>query len=380
MAPAAPAPAAAAKPANDPRFAGIAPAMQVYVDNGNISGAVMLVATKDKLLSLTAVGTTDLASGRKMETGDLFWIASMTKPMTALGIAMLKDEGKLAFDDPVEKYLPEFKDAKGPGGAPLTRPITLRDLLTHTSGLGDYSLPDPHWTLEQISKDAVTRPLRAQPGVRWGYSTTGMNILGHVVEVVSGTPFAAFMQKRLFDPLGMTHTTFWVAPEDVTRLATSYLADSAGKLQPTTISYMYGAAVTDKARPPIGGAGLFSTAEDVAKVYQMMLQGGSFNGKTIIKPETAAEMIRNQTGDLSTRPGMAWGLGFCVVLQSLNGNAVLSPGSFGHGGAYGTDSWADPKRDVIYVLMLQRDKIRPNPDDSVMRVTFQQVASDALGK
>jgi CubicO group peptidase (beta-lactamase class C family) len=304
----------------------------------------------------------------------------MIKPMTALGIAMLKDEGKLAFDDPVEKYLPEFKELKGPNGQPLARPITLRDLLTHTSGLGDYSLPDPHWTLEQISKDATGRPLRAQPGVRWSYSTTGINILGHVVEVVSGTPFAVFMQKRLFDPLGMKHTSFWVASADATKVATSYVADASGKLQPTTISYMYGAAVTDPARPPIGGAGLFSTAEDVVKVYQMMLHGGSHNGQVIIKPETAAEMIRNQTGEMSTRPGMAWGLGFCVVLQSINGNAVLSPGSFGHGGAYGTNSWADPKRDVIYVLMLQRDKIRPTPDDSAMRIAFQQAASDAFGK
>jgi CubicO group peptidase (beta-lactamase class C family) len=143
---------------------------------------------------------------------------------------------------------------------------------------------------------------------------------------------------------------------------------------------MYGGAVTDHERPPLGGAGLFSTAEDVAKFYQMMLNHGTANGRRILKPETVAEMTRKQTGDLRARPGMPWGLGFCVVEDpaQMEANATLSPGTFGHGGAFGTQSWADPARGIIYVLMIERDKLQPTPDDSAMRRAYQQAVAAAL--
>jgi CubicO group peptidase (beta-lactamase class C family) len=138
--------------------------------------------------------------------------------------------------------------------------------------------------------------------------------------------------------------------------------------------------VTDPARPALGGAGLFSTAEDVAKFYQMMLNGGEFGGKRLLQATTVAEMTRNQTGAMPTRPGLAWGLGFNVIVDpnGMKSNSVLTPGSFGHGGAYGTNSWADPTRGVIYILMLQRAGL-PNPDDSDMRRVFQETASAAFG-
>jgi CubicO group peptidase (beta-lactamase class C family) len=375
-------------PAAD-KFAAVPQKLQTFVTNGEIAGAVSLVATRDAVLHLAAVGRSDLASGRKLKTDDIFWIASMSKPVTAVAVAMLADEGKLSFDDPVGKYLPEFGDMWVAGEqteqqrllVKAARPVTLRDLLTHTSGLGEYRVTDPHWTLAAMSKVLAREPLRFQPGTRWSYSTAGMDVAGRVVEVASGTLYAQFLQKRLFDPLGMKDTTFWISPSQKKRFVQCYIRDAqSGKLRPATNTYMYGGAVTDHERPPLGGAGLFSTAEDVAKFYQMMLNHGTANGRRILKPETVAEMTRKQTGDLRARPGMPWGLGFCVVEDpaQMEANATLSPGTFGHGGAFGTQSWADPARGIIYVLMIERDKLQPTPDDSAMRRAYQQAVAAAL--
>jgi CubicO group peptidase (beta-lactamase class C family) len=371
------------------RFAAVPEALQQLVNSNEIPGAVALVATKDRVLHLSAVGESDLATGRKMKPNDIFWIASMSKPMTSVAVAMLADDGKLSFDDPVEKYLPEFRDMWVAGEqtaqqrvlVKAARPITLRDLLTHTSGLGEYRVTDPHWTLAAMVKVLAREPLHFQPGTCWSYSTAGMDTLGRVVEVVSGMPYDKFIQTRLFDPLGMKDTTFWISPSQKKRFVQPIILKS-GKLQPTPIDYMYGGAVTDRERPPLGGAGLFSTAADVVKFYQMMLNHGEFNGRQILKPETVAEMTRKQTGDLKARAGMPWGLGFCVVEDpaQMASNKTLSPGTFGHGGAFGTQSWADPTRGIIYVLMISRDKLQPTPDDSVMRRAYQQAVAGALDK
>jgi CubicO group peptidase (beta-lactamase class C family) len=345
--------------------------MQEFVDRGEMAGAVTLIATRDRILHIGAVGKGDISSDRKMQTDDIFWIASMSKPITAVCIAILVDEGKLSFDDPLTKYLPEFAVLRP------SRPVTLRDVLTHTSGLGDMTDREPHLTLAETSARLAQQPLRFQPGSRWAYSTAGIDILGRVVEVASGTPFDVFLQKRVLDPLGMKDTSFWIAPEKEARLARSYRWNAqASKLEETTIPYLYGTAVTDRRRPPLGGAGLFSTAEDIARFYQMMLNHGTLHGQPILKPETVAEMTRKQTGTLAARPGTPWGLGFCVVEDpaKLAGNSALSPGSFGHGGAFSTQSWADPTRDLIWILMFQRDG-KGNPDNSDVRIAFQEAAA-----
>jgi len=371
------------------KFAAVPAQLQPFVDQGEISGAVMLVADRDRVLHLSAVGVSDLATGRKMEPNDIFWIASMSKPLTAVCVAILADEGKLRFDDPVEKYLPEFRNQwvvqeNAPDRRVLVRaarPITLRDLLTHTSGLGEYQVTAPHWTLAEFALAIAREPLRFQPGTRWAYSTAGIDTLGRIVEVVSGLPFAAFMQQHLLDPLGMKDTTWWISPAQDRRRAHTYLLNAQSrKLEETPIFYMYGGAVTDRARPPLGGAGLFSTAADVAKFYQMMLHGGELGGKRILKPETIAEMTRKQTGDLKARAGMPWGLGFCVVEDpsQMEANRTFSPGTFGHGGAFGTQSWADPVRGLVYVFMIERDKIPNNPDNSPMRRAYQTAVEAAL--
>jgi len=367
------------------RFAAVAPRMQEFVDKGEIAGAVTLIATRDRIIHLGAVGKTDIAKDRKMQTDDIFWIASMTKPITAVCIAILADDGKLAMDDALAKHLPEFAgltvNENGETARP-SRPVTLRDVLTHTSGIGEMADREPHLTLAETSRRLSGQPLRFQPGSRWAYSTAGMDVLGRVVEATSGMPFDEFLQKRVLDPLGMKDTSFWITPERESRRAHSYRWNSQdSRLEETVIPYLYKTAVTDRQRPPLGGAGLFSTAEDIARFYQMMLNKGTLNGKRILKPETVAEMTRKQTGALTARPGMPWGLGFCVVEDptKMPANSVLSPNSFGHGGAFSTASWADPAKNLIWVLMFQRDG-KGNPDNSDVRIAFQDAAAQGLGQ
>jgi CubicO group peptidase (beta-lactamase class C family) len=366
------------------RFAAIAPKMLEFVDKGEIAGVVTLVADKDRILHLGAVEKTDLGNDRRMQTDDLFWIASMTKPITAVCIGILVDEGRLGFDDPLQKHLPEFAGLNvtenGQQARP-SRPITLRDVLTHTSGLGELSTRDPHVTLAETSRKVAATSLRFQPGTRWAYSTAGIDVLGRVVEAVSGMPFDQFMQKRILDPLEMRNTSFWIAPGDETRWARPYRMNAqTRKLEETTIAYLYGTPVGDRQRPPLGGAGLFSAAEDIARFYQMMLNQGQGNGRQILRPRTVAEMTRKQTGDLTARPGMPWGLGFCIIEdpKAMKANNTLSPGSFGHGGAFSTQSWADPTRGLIYVMMFQCQG-RGNPDNSDVRIAFQEVVAHILG-
>ena len=356
------------------RFAAVAPRMQEFVDKGEVAGVVTLLATKDRVIHLGAVGRTDLAKDRKMRPDDIFWIASMSKPVTSVCIAILADEGKLSFDDPLAKHLPEFASLA------VAHPVTLRDVMTHTSGFGEMMEREPHLTLAETSRKLAGQPLRFQPGSRFSYSAAGIDILGRVVEVVSGMPFDQFLQKRVLNPLGMKDTSFWIAPEKESRYAHPYRWNAqASKLEETTIPYLYKTAVTDRQRPPLGGAGLFSTAGDIARFYQMMLNRGALNGKRILKPETVAEMTRKQTGDLDARPGMPWGLGFCVVEDpsKMAANSVLTPNSFGHGGAFSTTSWADPAKNRIWVLMFERDG-KGNPDNSDVRIAFQEAAAKGL--
>lgn len=296
------------------RFAAVAPRMREFVDKGEIAGVVTLIATPDRIIHLSAVGKTDMAKDRKMQTDDIFWIASMTKPITAVCIAILADEGKLSFDDPLAKHLPEFAgltvNENGQTAKP-SRPVILRDVLTHTSGIGEMANREPHLTLAETSKKISQQPLRFQPGSRWAYSTAGMDVMGRVVEVASGMPFDEFLQKRVLDPLGMKDTSFWIAPEKESRWAHSYRWNpQAGRLEETAIPYLYKTAVTDRERPPLGGAGIFSTAEDIARFYRMTIDKGALDGKRILKPETVAEMTRKQTGALSARPGMPGGWDF----------------------------------------------------------------------
>ncbi|MGC8885742.1 MAG: serine hydrolase domain-containing protein [Verrucomicrobiia bacterium] len=361
--------------------------LQKFVDDRVISGAVALVADKNSILFSCSVGYSDIQTYRKMRKDDLFWIASMTKPITATAVMMLADEGKINIDDSVEKYLPEFKNQwmiQEKTNDKLTlvkpsRPITLRDLLTHTSGLNDLTPPRANCSLAELVMAYSQLPLKFPPGSRWEYSNSGINTLGRIVEVVSGKPYSEFLQERIFKPLGMKNTTFWLSKAQVSRVAKSYEPDTAaGGLKETTVYFIQG-DLTDKSRTPFPAGGLFSTAEDICKFYQMVLNKGVYRGKRILSESAIDQMTKTQTGDLKTgfTDGMSFGLGFAVVKEPQGVTGMLSKGTFGHGGAYGTQSWADPQKGVIYILMIQRAKL-PNADASDIRKAFQQAAAAAF--
>ena len=377
-----------ARAADSAKLADIPARMRQFVSNQTVSGAVTLVAKGGKVLQLEAVGYSDLAAKKPMKTDDLFWIASMTKPITGVAVLMLQDEGKLSVDDPVEKYLPEFKGqwlVSERTKETLTlkrapRAITLRDLLTHTSGMGALDSPRPNASLAELVMAYSQMPLQFESGTKWSYNNPGINTLGRVVEVVSGKPFAAFLEERLFKPLAMQDTTFWPTPAQAQRIAKSYQPGPDNKgLAETDVYFLRGLPVSDRTRTPAAAGGLFSTASDMAKFYQMMLNGGEANGRRYLSVAAVKQLTTTQTGDIKTgfTEGMSWGLGFQVVKEPLGVTAMLAPGTFGHGGAYGTQSWADPKSGTIYILMIQRARMA-NGDGSVIRQAFQEAAAAAL--
>lgn len=361
--------------------------MQAFVDSGEIAGAVTVVGNSDGIISLEAVGIRDLDAKAQMPKDALFRIASMTKPITAIGIAILADEGKLAIDDPVEKHLPEFRGQmlvaeRGKDTVTLKkppRPITLRDLLTHTSGLPGAP---PEGLRDLYAKRSLSlaegvmafsqRPLDFEPGTKWAYCNTGIDTLGRVVEVASGQSFEQFLQRRVFEPLGMTDTTFYPDAKQLERVARTY-DRKEGKLVLPANSLI---GPPKGARYPIPAGGLYSTGADLAKLYQMMLRGGMGKDGRVVSAASVAEMTRIHTGDLKAgfTPGMGWGLGWGVVRTPEGVTAMLSPGTYGHGGAFGTQAWIDPAKGIYQVLLIQRVGL-PNSDGSKMRQEFQSAVA-----
>lgn len=359
----------------------LAAALQPFVDNRQISGGVGLVSVHGTW-HVAAVGESDLATHRPMREDDLFWIASMTKPMTAVAVLMLQDAGRLSIEDPVEKHLPAFKGQWMLSErtndrrvlVPAPRPITIRDLLTHTSGMGEIPVPRPDSSLAEIVTGAAREPLQFPPGSRWSYCNSGINTLGRIVEVVGGQPFAAFLDSRVFGPLGMRDTSFWPTTGQARRLAKSYKVGGGGALEEVPVYFLNG-ELSDRKRPALGAGGLYSTAPDVARFYEMMLAGGRAGSRRLLSEAAVRQMTTTQTGDIKTGfvEGMSWGLGFQVVKDPQGVTAMLSRGTYGHGGAYATQSWADPVRGLAMVLMIQRSGL-PNGDASEMRRALQEAA------
>ena len=368
----------------------IAESLQPFVDNHTIAGAVTLVASRDKILSLEAVGCSDLAAKTPMRTDDLFWIASMSKPITATALMMLVDDGKVKLDDPVEKYLPEFKDQwmiaeqdkehvllKKP-----SHPITVRNVLSHTSGLRPTSAMETP-TLDLLPlRDAVRSyamtPLQFDPDSEYRYSNAGINTAGRIIEVVSGMPYDEFLRKKLFDPLGMKDTTFRPSEEQVKRLAKSYKADKEGKdLVETPITQCF-YPLTDPKRQPFPAGGLFSTAADVGVFGQMILNGGTYGGKQYLSEDAVRQMTSTQTGDLLNqgKGEGGYGLGWSTS-RKARADAVI-PGPCGHGGAYATNLWIDPERGLATVFMVQYSG--PGGEVGKARGAFEKAAADAFAK
>jgi CubicO group peptidase (beta-lactamase class C family) len=364
----------------DPRFADVAQKMQAFIDQQDISGAVLLVEKRDGIAYLQAIGRADIAANRPMLPDSIFAIASMTKPLTATAIMMLQEEGKLSVDDPVAKYVPELGDLKTEDGKPGN--LTLRHLLTHTSGMGEASGEESGnaKTLSDLIPVFAKKPLQFEPGTKWKYCQSGINTLGRIIEVASGQSYPDFLQKRLLDPLGMKDTTFYPTPEQVSRLATSY-KHVDGKLEAAPLTTVFGHEIGAHDHYPAANGGLFSTAGDYGRFCRMLLNNGTVDGKTYLKPESVKQMTTIQTGDLVTgfTPGNGWGLGVCVVRSPQGVTESLSPGSFGHGGARGTQAWIDPVKGAAYVLMVQRTDFG-NSDDSKVRNMFQETAAKALEK
>ncbi len=370
--------------ADEPTLPGIGTAMQELVAKNEIAGAITMVVAKDKVLHLESTGLADVAAKKPMTPDTLFWIASMTKPITGTAVLMLQDEGKLNVTDPVAKYLPEFANLKTPSGKPAN--LTIAQCLTHTSGLGEAGglAAKEAKTLADLVPLWLAAPMKYEPGAKWEYTQSGINAAARIVEAVSGMTFDQFLQQQLFDPLGMKDTTFYPTESQRARLVTAYAKDKdTGALEPVPPREGFGT----RDHPPQGNGGLFSTAPDYARFCQMLLAGGTLADRRYLSADAMKFLTTPQTGDLPTGffqnghgTNYGWGMGSCILRTPHEGvAAMLSPGTFGHGGAWGTQAWCDPVRGVAYVLMVQRANF-PNSDASEVRRAFQQAAADALGK
>lgn len=367
-------------------FPAVRQAMHQAIEAREIPGAVTVVVSRERVLHLDTTGFADVAQQTPMAADTLFWIASMTKPVTATAVLMLQDEGRLNVADPVAKHLPEFAALRTPSGKPAN--LTIAQLLTHTSGLGEAPSEEgaKARTLADLIPLYLAAPMQFEPGARWSYCQSGINTASRIVEVVSGQRFDAFLQQRLFDPLGMSNTTFYPSQRPKLRRVTAYRKDAGtGALEPVPGRADYGPVD----RPPLGNGGLFSTGPDYARFCQMLLAGGSLGGKRYLSPNALRFLNTVQTGDLPTGffqspqfgshgTNYGWGIGTCILRAPHEGvAAMLSPGTFGHGGAWGTEAWIDPVRGVAYVLMVQRADF-PNSDASSVRRDFQRAVAESL--
>jgi CubicO group peptidase (beta-lactamase class C family) len=326
--------------------------LKSFVDKHELAGAVALVADKDKVLSIEPVGFADISAGKAMKQDNIFWIASQSKPMTAVAVMMLVDEGKISLDDPIEKYLPEFrgqmvvseKDNERIVLRKPKHPITVRETLNHTSGLPFKSaIEEP--TLDGLSLSSAVRsyamtPLLTEPGSAYRYSNAGINTAARLIEVVAKIKYEDFMQQKLFDPLGMKDTTFWPNEAQALRVAKSYRPDaSKTNLVEFPISQLIYPLGDRVHRFPMPAGGLFSTALDTSLFCRMLLNNGELGGRRYLSETAVKELSKRQTPSLMKE---SYGLGFSV-----------SPDSYGHGGAHATNMEIRSGKGLVLVWMVQ---------------------------
>jgi CubicO group peptidase (beta-lactamase class C family) len=368
-------------------------AIQKNIDAKVISGAVTAVARHNKLVMFEAHGWADVDGEKPMRPDSLFRLASSSKVITSVAVLMMVDEGKLALEDPVSKFIPTFRGQKvdiSPASnadpaktqlVPATRDITVQDLLTHTAGLasiyrlgGFKVLPrKPGDALKTVIPQLGALPLDFQPGAFWRYSPLeGMDVLLYLVELVSGTPADTFLQERIFEPLEMQNTYFMVPANRKDRLVKIYgVRENKFESKP----WMF---PEDNVTYFSGAGGLISCAHDMLNFELMLLNRGSFDGRRLLKPETVALMSRNHVGRLFAESvpklagGDGFGLGVGVVEDEATGGGRAA-GAFGWRGAYGTDTWADPKLDMACVVLIQMD---PGPVAPVQQ--FGQALRQAI--
>jgi CubicO group peptidase (beta-lactamase class C family) len=349
----------------------MAAVLQPFVNSHTLAGAVVLVADKNKVLDVEAVGYADITARKPMQTNCVFWIASQSKPITAAALLMLVDEGKVKLDDPVEKYLPEFNGqmvvAERDKEHVLLRkpkhPITVRNVLSHTSGL-PFASPIEKPTLDLFPLECRVRsyamlPLEFEPDSKNAYANAGINTAGRIVEVVSGMPFEKFLDRRLFKPLGMQDTTFWPVGERLQRLAKAYKPAQGGLEECRIAQLKY--PLDDPQRQPMPAGGLFSTATDLSLFYRMIANGGVFAGKRILSEQAVREMASPQPAN----PNYGLGMG-------IDGNHI------GHGGAYSTNSCFEKEHGLIMIFLVQHAGW-PKGGENTLGV-FQKAALDTFAR
>ncbi len=349
--------------------------LKSFVEKGTIAGAVTLVARHGVVANLEAVGFQNLESKAPMRADTIFQIMSMTKPFTAVALMMLVEEGKVVLSDPVEKYLPEFRGLwlnesgatdKDRKQVRPSRRITLRDLLTHTSGMASGPpagandlLSKMHLSLAEAVSLYSQQPLDFEPGTRWQYSNPGIATLGRIIEVVSGLPFENFLEERILQPLGMKDSFIFPPANKVDRIAMVYeLKD--GKLKKADHAILAGDPALFRKGARYSGPeyALCSTATDLFAFYQMMLNGGTYNGKRLLSHAGVEVMTTLHTGSIDPAghsAGKGYGLAWTVVKDPIGTLQYQSIGTFGHGGAFGTEGWIDPKKDLVGVFLIQRN-------------------------
>ncbi len=352
-------------------------AMKRLADEKQVAGLVTLVERHGKIVNFKAVGQLDVSKTDAMQKDSIFRIYSMTKPITGVAMMMLYEEGKWQLNDPVSRYIPEFArlkvyTGKNDDGTPkledARRSMTMRELMTHTAGLGyvlssnnpvdkmiiDGNVLNSGAPLQTMIDGLTKIPLLAQPGTRWSYSIA-VDVQGYLVEKFSGQPFGEFARKRIFEPLGMKDTAFYVPKEKLPRFAQvhtgagSSLAVDTNRPDPTVIP-----------RGPSGGGGLFSTAMDYARFCEMLLQGGQLNGVRLLAPRTVEMMRTNHVNPepLRTMPqGTGWGMDFQIVTDAAAAGEAVSNGTFSWFGIVGTWFWIDPVEDLAFVGMVQHQNL-----------------------
>jgi CubicO group peptidase (beta-lactamase class C family) len=366
-----------------------------FIHEQAVAGAVTLVAHGDEVVEFDALGMANVEAGRRMQKDTIFQIMSMTKPFTAIGIMMLAEEGKLALRDPVELYLPEFHDQRvatnvGPDAGRLSvpdHPVTIRDLLTHTAGIQDQAPAAIHdypqlmnVSLDEVVKELARQPLLFQPGTQWSYSSPGIEILGRLIEVCSGQKYEDFIAERILRPLGMKDTFFYPPADKVARIAMVY-AQKDGKLAPAPATILGGDPTKYRqgAVFPAPGWGLYSTAEDLLHLYRMMLNDGVYEGRRYLSPFSVHLMTEAQTTGIHPvgwMRGADYGLAWEVVTDPLGELAGHTKGTYGHGGAFGTQGWIDPRNGLISILMIQRS----DGGTESLRNVFLNMAEASVGK
>ena len=386
------------------RLGRVHPVMQAYVDQKKLPGVITLVSRRGKVVHFERFGLMDIESNKPMQADTIFRIYSMTKPITSVAMMMLYEEGRFQLDDPISKFIPAFADVKVFGKtndgkiklSDLEREITIHDLMTHTSGLTYASLEaspvaamyqeagllNRDRTLQENVQELVKLPLVNQPGTVWRYSVS-TDVLGYLVELIANMPFDAFLEQRIFAPLHMTDTGFYVPKEKIDRFAALYSPADNGGLELTDPP-----ATGEYSKPPSlfsGGGGLVSTTTDYVQFAQMVLNGGELNGTRLLGRKTIEFMTTNHIPD-QLMPlqiahdwvlhGYGYGLGFGVIMNVAQSQVLGSGNTYGWGGAASTHFWIDSKEELLGVIMTQFSPVYYYPIEQQFKVLTYQALVD----